>query len=89
MQLTMSLNYWRVSVEKKLETLITIELQLLDKEIYQQIYQQMRYSSHLRWSSYTVKLRDCCQAMMSDCRQRTDPVPMDRGRGNFPDLIKR
>jgi hypothetical protein len=40
-------------------------------------------------SRYVLGLRDCCQAITSDCRQRTDPVPMESGRGNFPDFIKR
>ena len=38
---------------------------------------------------YAVLVRLDCHAMMSDCFQRTDPVPRDTGRGNFPVLIKR
>lgn len=30
-----------------------------------------------------VVVRDFCQAITSDCRQRTDPVPIETGRGNL------
>jgi hypothetical protein len=49
--------------------------------LYRQIYRQKGF--------HTLALSDSCHATTSDCLQRTEPVPIDNGRGNLPALIKR
>jgi hypothetical protein len=36
----------------------------------------------------SLRVQGLCQEIISECRERTDPVPMESGRGNFPDSIK-